>query len=108
MRNHELIDDDKVMPDRLEIGWHVEIDELGVHVGRETAKDSQGYEVGWHYQHPITDLKRDLAKLKPAKCRVDRERTYAWKAFLEDLFGDIMPVRDPHRHVRRTVPDEPG
>jgi hypothetical protein len=92
LRSHELINDDKVVPDRWEIGWNCNIDMLGVKVGREMAKDSQGIEVGWHYQHPITDLKRDLDILKPAQCSVDREKTYRWKAFLEDLFGDLLPV----------------
>jgi hypothetical protein len=31
--------------------------------------------------------------LKPAKCSVDREGTLRYKAFLEELLGDIMPVR---------------
>ena len=92
LRSHELINDDKVVPDRWEIGWNCSIDWMGVKVGREMAKDSQGIEVGWHYQHPITDLKRDLSLLKPARCSVDREKTYQWKAFLEDLFGDLLPV----------------
>ena len=32
LRNHELIDDDKVMPDRFDIGWHCEIDRIGVQI----------------------------------------------------------------------------
>ncbi|MGE5529030.1 MAG: hypothetical protein ACM3X6_07805 [Patescibacteria group bacterium] len=92
IRNHELIDDDKVMPDTFDIGWFIDIDEWGVKVGRETLKDSQGYETGFRYLHPIKDLGKDLAMLRPAACRVDRERTMAWKGFLENLFGDILPV----------------
>ena len=92
LRNHELIDDDKVMPDRYEIGWFCDIDRLGVTIPREMARDSQGIETGYHFDHPIKDLARDIELLRPAKCSVDRERTYAWKAFLEDLFGDLLPV----------------
>jgi hypothetical protein len=92
VRNHELIDDDKVIPDTYDIGWFVDIDEMGVEIGRETVEDAQGVETGYRFLHPIQDLERDLGKLKPAICHVDRERTMAWKGFLEDLLGDHLPV----------------
>jgi len=92
VRNHELIDDDKVMPDTFDVGWFVEIDELGVQIETETVKDAQGVETGYRFLHPIQDLERDLPMLKPAVCRVDRQRTMAWKEFLEHLLGDLLPV----------------
>jgi len=93
LRNFELINDDKVMPDTFDIAWFTDIDEFGIKIEREFVKDAQGVETGYHDIHPITDLERDIHLLKPATCRVDRERTFAWKAFLEDLFGDLLPVR---------------
>jgi hypothetical protein len=93
VRNHELIDDDKVIPDTYDISWFTDINEMGVEIGRETVQDAQGIETGYRFLHPLQDLERDLAKLQPAACRVDRERTMAWKAFLEELFGDLLPVR---------------
>ena len=93
IRNHELINDDKVMPDTFDIPWFIEVDEFGVKIETEQVKDSQGIETGYHFIHPITDLERDFHLLKPATCRVDRPRTLAWKAFLEDLFGDLLPVK---------------
>ncbi len=92
IRNHELIDDDKVAPDTFDIGWFVDIDELGVKIDRTTVKDAQGVETGYRWHHPIKDLERDLDKLQPAVCAVDRERTRAWQAFLDDLLGDELPV----------------
>jgi len=93
IRNHELIDDDKVMPDTFDIGWFMEFDEFGLRIETETIKDAEGVETGYRFLHPITDLARDLDLLKPAVCRVERDKTYAWKAWLEDLFGDSLPVR---------------
>ena len=93
IRNFELINDDKVMPDTFDIGWFTEIDEFGIKIETQFVKDSQGFQTGFNYVHPITDLERDFPLLKPATCRVDRPRTLAWKAFLEDLFGDLLPVR---------------
>ena len=92
LRNHELMNDDKVMPDTFDIGWIVEIDELGVKIPIERVQDAQGVPTGYQFQHPIKDLKRDFHLLKPATCRVDRERTMAWRAFLEGLLGDLLPV----------------
>ena len=93
VRNHELIDDDKVIPDTFDIGWRVEIDELGVAIERDTIEDADGIETGYRFHHPIKDLERDLDMLKPAVCSVDREGTAAWRAFLDDLLGDLLPVR---------------
>ena len=39
IRNHELIDDDKVMPDTFDIGWFTDIDEFGVKI--ETRRRSR-------------------------------------------------------------------
>ena len=93
IRNHELIDDDKVMPDSFDIGWFVDIDEMGVPITNEHAKDSQGVELGYHTVHPIHNLKEDLHKLKPAVCRVDREGTRAWQAYVEELLDGCLPVQ---------------
>ena len=93
IRNHELIDDDKVIPDTFGIGWFVSIDASGVAIPRRTVKDAQGVEIGYQEEHPIKDLKRDFGLLKPPVCRVDREQTQQYKVFLEELLGDILPVR---------------
>jgi len=91
-RNHEFINDDKVIPDSFSIGWSVEIDSMGVEITTETVEDRQGVPTGYRYHHPIKNLKEDFHLLRPAVCRVDRERTMQWKAFLEELFGGALPV----------------
>jgi hypothetical protein len=93
LRNFELINDDKVVPDSYDIEWFTEINEFGVEVKVHHVKDEQGYETGYEFVHPIKDLDRDFGLLKPAVCRVDREKTLAWKAFMEELLGDLLPVR---------------
>jgi hypothetical protein len=92
IRNHELIDDDKVISSTFDIGWFVDIDEFGVKIETEMVKDAQGVETGYRFLHPIKDLEQDFQTLKPTVCRVDRQRTLAWKAFLEELFGDLLSV----------------
>ena len=92
VRNHQLIDDDKVIPDTFDISWFVDIDEFGLSIKQERVKDAQGIETGFRYLHPIKDIKTDLDLLKPATCRVDREKTWAYQAFLDELLGDLLPV----------------
>lgn len=92
VRNHELIDDDKVIPDYFSFDWHWDIDEFGVTIERDEIEDSQGIKTGFRYHHPIKNLKEDLHVLKPAVCTVDRQRTAEWKAFLEDLFAGVLKV----------------
>jgi hypothetical protein len=92
IRNHELINDDKVIPDTFDISWFVDYDEFGVKIETERVEDAQGIETGYRYLHPIKDLERDLATLKPATFQVDRQMTLDWQAFLSDLFSDLLPV----------------
>jgi hypothetical protein len=92
VRNHELIDDDKVIPDTFDIGWCLDYDEFGVQIPTEHIKDAQGIETGYRYLHPIKDLERDLERLKPAAFTVDRQKTLDWQGFLTDLLVDILPV----------------
>ena len=92
IRSHELIDDDKVMPDTFDMHWFIDIDEMGVTIPLDHVKDSQGVNLGYRFEHPIKDLKRDLGLLKPAVCRADRDKTAAWRGFLNELLGDLLPV----------------
>jgi len=92
IRNHELIDDDKVIPDTFDIGWITEEDEFGVQIDCEEVPDADGVPTGFHFDHPILDLERDLPKLKPGTFRLDREKTHAWHEAMDDLLGEILPV----------------
>lgn len=93
VRNHELIDDDKVIPDVFDINWVVEIDEFGFEVEIEPAVNREGRIAGRRFVHPIKDIERDVGILKPAVCSVDREKTMAWKEFCEDVMGDLLEVK---------------
>jgi hypothetical protein len=92
LRNHELINDDKVTPNTFDIGWFIEENEFGVPTAHEVIPDSEGVAIGFRFLHPIHDLERDLASLKPSTFSVDRAKTLAWQDFLTDLLGDFLPV----------------
>lgn len=91
-RNHELIDDDKVVPDDFIIGWFISVDAFGVSGRSESVTGPHGQK-----SSRFIPAMKDLTQIRPTAgtaCTVDREGTMAYKAFLEGLLGDILPVRN--------------
>jgi len=86
--NHELINDDRVVPNTYNIGWSSYMTPLGIDV---STQETEG--VGYQFIHAINDLEEDFHKLKPSQMGVDKKSTLEYKAVLEDVFGDILPVR---------------
>ena len=48
---------------------------------------------GYRWEPPIKNIARDFEKLHQRQPTVHRESTLAWKAHLESVFGDVLPVR---------------
>jgi hypothetical protein len=92
IRHHEILDDDHVCPSTYDIGWHVWQDEFGVEIRTDYIKDSEGVVTGYHFDCPVKDLTQGFAMIKPARFGVDREATRAEQVFLQELFGDLLPV----------------
>jgi hypothetical protein len=93
IRHHEVLNDDHVCPDTLDMCWHVWRDEFGVEIKTEYIRDAEGILTGYHFEPYIKDLAEDgFDMIKPSAFGVDRESTMAEKTFLEETFGDILPV----------------
>jgi len=92
IRHHELLDDDHVCPDTLDMGWHVWCNEFGIDIHTDYIKDAEGVVTGYHFECPIKDLNDGFDMVRPSEFGVNRESTMAEKAFLEETFGDILPV----------------
>jgi hypothetical protein len=92
IRHQEILNDDHVCPDTIDMGWHVWCNEFGIDIHTEYAKDAEGVVTGYHFDCPIKDLSQGFDGIKPATFGVDREGTLAEKQFLEETFGDILPV----------------
>lgn len=94
-RPHEVYQDDRVVPGTLDLPWSLDIDEFGpdIRVSTEHAIDSEGMAVGYGFDYPITNLTEDLPRLRPAIVTLDKAGSLAWKAFVEELVGDLIPVR---------------
>lgn len=93
IRHHDILDDDHVCPDTFDMGWHVWCDEFGIEIHVEHIADSEGVATGYHFDCPIKDLNDGFDMVKPSQFGVDKQATMEEKHFLEELLGDLLPVR---------------
>ena len=92
IRQAEEIGDDFVVDPFYRVYWDIQGTDYGVPIIAEHAQDGQGGDTAYSYNHPLRQPE-DVQKLRPRTWTVDRETTYARQAWLEDLFGEILPVR---------------
>lgn len=93
IREYELIDDDKVMPDAVTVPFQVTVQEFGFPVETRHAIGMDSRTVGYSYHSPIQDLEEDFHLLKPFAVHIQEEETKREADFVSDLLGDILPVR---------------
>ncbi len=91
IRDHEWIGDDKVVPNDFVIGWLTSIDAFGVSGRSESITGDHGQKSS-RYFPPLQNLGREFHRLQAPVCTVDRKGTMAYKEFLEDLLGEILPI----------------
>jgi hypothetical protein len=88
------VKDDHVVEARITCNWFVEVSDYGVAATQHYAHRVDDANVASRsWDPPIQDIDRDFDKLRPRTYSVDRERTHAWKAHLENVFQGILPVR---------------
>jgi hypothetical protein len=92
IRHHEILNDDHVCPDTLDLYWHVWCNEFGIDIPTTYAKDAEGVATAYHFDCPIKDLNDGFDCVRPSTFGVNRDSTREEKAFLEETFGDILPV----------------
>ena len=92
IRHHEILNDDHVCPGTLDIGWDVSKNEFGIEIKTEHVKDAEGVVTGYHFECPLKNLANGFDQIRPATFSVDKAATLAKKAFLEECFGDLLPV----------------
>ncbi|MFO7612915.1 MAG: hypothetical protein R6W99_10655 [Clostridia bacterium] len=90
--SHEMVDDDKVVPDFFPVGMRINMRELDFDRVIHRASDSRGRNLGYSSEHPIKDLARDFGALKKSVYDYDAEGTKSHFEFMQDLFGDILKI----------------
>jgi len=88
--NFELFEDDKVVPGEYHVFHHTGFTPLGIEDKVTHAKDGG---IGHHFDETIHDLERDFHLIKHTGYWYDKEGTYAEIDLLNDIFGDILPVK---------------
>jgi len=87
----ELFDDDTPIAPTFDLTWHTRVSPFGLRpaITRAAGPNAQGF----HIDPVITDLAAEVDKLRGGSFRVDREGTARQRELLEDVLGDILPVR---------------
>ena len=87
----ELFDDDTPIAPTFDMAWHIHVRPFGLQpmITRPEGPNPQGF----HIDPVITDLASEVDRLRGGSFGVDREGTARRRALLEDVLGDILPVR---------------
>lgn len=91
--SHELIDDDKVMPDYFPINRRINMRELNQDRIIHRAADAKGRQLGYSFEHPIKDLKNDFHLLEKSVYSYDHKATIEQFDFTNEVIGDILEVK---------------
>lgn len=97
--NHELINDDKIIPLAFPIDWDIDFIEFGIPKKIKYAMDESGRSLAYKTEHPIIDLERDMEKLSTSIFKVDRKATEKRKSMIEEIIGDIIPIEIQNRSL---------
>lgn len=88
LKHYKTVDDDIVFENYFQLAWRTHKSDWGIQIIEHHASDSMAYLSNFPIKEPA-----DLAELKTRTFSVDKERTLGFKKVLEDIFGDILPIR---------------
>lgn len=91
MVGRELFDDDTPISPTYDIEWNVKVSPFGIspNITRASGENPQGFQI-----NPIIkNLEKDIDKLRKGSFSVDKEATLNDVKVVEDVLGDILPVR---------------
>ena len=92
VRHADEIGDDIVVDPCFRIPWVLEISDYGVPIEKHHATTSNGSDLGYSFNFGVQSEK-DAQKLHLRSRCVNRRESFHQKELLEDIFGDILPVR---------------
>ena len=92
VRHADEIGDDIVVDPYFRIPWVIEISDYGVPIEAQHAVNESGNDLGYTFNFGVQS-EADYQKLHLRNRRVDREESCRRQELLEDIFGDILPVR---------------
>jgi len=93
VRHADEVGDDIVIEPYYRLSWQLDESDFGVPVEMKPGLMPQNEKsLGYTFNFPIKKPE-EISKLKKRAVRVDREKSLRHKAILEDVMGDILPVK---------------
>ena len=92
VRHADEIGDDIVVDPYFRIPWEIELSDYGVPLVAHHASATDGSDVGYTFDFGVQSA-ADIDKLHLRTRCVNRELSHSKHALLQDIFGDILPVR---------------
>jgi hypothetical protein len=93
LHHFDEVGDDIVFEPYYRLGWDITDTGFGVDVIQIPGpKAADGSSIGYTFNFPIK-TPADVGLLRPRQFRLDREGTLAKLRLLEDVFGDILPLK---------------
>jgi hypothetical protein len=92
LRDAAELGDDTVLEPYFRLPWELAISDFGVPVETRPAVSCDGTSLGYSFNFPIAKPE-EITKLKKRTFGVDREKTLSLKSALEEVMGDILPVK---------------
>jgi hypothetical protein len=89
---YEMINDDRIIPNRFVVDWCTSMTSICDELNIRHADNGQGSSLGYETNRPITDIDRDMGKLKKRSISVDRESTERQAHLAEEAFAGLLPV----------------
>jgi len=96
IRNHELLNDDRVIPDYVSVGIPNRIVPFGIEIKQTHAQYSDGRRsMGYKLHYIIDDLQKDFGKLGKSQTHVDAgmKEAKARKAEIDEYLGGVLPAK---------------
>jgi hypothetical protein len=91
LRQADELGDDLVVEPYYRLGWRMDLSDYGVPVEIHSAHAKEE-SIAYSFSFPIAGPP-DIARLKPRQIRVDRDESHRRRAVLEDVIGDLLPIR---------------
>jgi len=91
-RHAKEVGDDFVLEPYFRLPWVFDFGDFGIDIPERTVKDAYGDELAIEWDHPIS-TPDDARPLQERTFSVDRETSLNRRDTLNEIFGDILPVR---------------
>jgi hypothetical protein len=92
LASYELIDDDRIIPDRFVVNWATDISRYCDELRFTRVDDGQGGSFGYESNKPIRDIDGDFPKLKKRTLTLNKPLTDRRAELATDAFQGLLPV----------------